>query len=343
MNQELLRRYTEDKCTPEEIRGVESWLADPANEAVVETKMRAYWDALPQYSPTPDLSPLLANIIDQIENGQAEKGKVEPVALGHKHRLLFLKIAAVFLVLMVSLAALYLSQERSFTPEQTQAWVQQHEEISASGLASEIILEDGTHVWLNAQSTLKYAKTFEANKREVYLEGEAYFDVAEDKTRPFIVYTNDIHITVLGTAFTVKAYKDDATSETVLVRGKVLVEKQNLLTRETRQLKPNERAVFDRASKEISVSNVTATNFTTWREGTLRFESEPISNVLRTLQRWYDVKIIFQDQPQSTCVLTARIQNETLEETLELLRFSTGVEYEMAGDTVYLKGAVCNN
>lgn len=338
MNQELVKRYLENKCTPEEVKEINSWLTDPANAILVESQMRAYWDEVPQYAPTPDLSPILANILKQVDTKKAL-----PVSVKQKPSRLYLKLAAVFLVLMVCLAVVLISRKRSFDSVQTQSWLQKHEDVIPAGVPREILLSDGTKVWLNAKSTLKYAKTFEGQKREVFLDGEAYFDVAEDKTRPFIVYTNDIHVTVLGTAFTVKSYKDDATSEAVLVRGKVLVEKQNLLTLEVQQLKPNERAVFNRASKKISVSNVTASNFTTWREGTLRFEGEPISNVLRTLQRWYGVEIIFQDGPPTTCVLTARIHNETLEETLELLRFSTGVEYEMAGDTVYLKGAVCNN
>jgi ferric-dicitrate binding protein FerR (iron transport regulator) len=338
MEKELLKRYLENKCSPDEAKEVEFWLADLDNESIVRDHMRAQWNELPHYSPTPDLTPVMANILSHV----SAKNEL-PIPAKPKQSRHYLKFAAVILVLMVCISVIVISNRQRFDYEQTQLWLEEHGDDIHAGVPRKILLSDGTEVWLNAKSTLRYAKNFEGQQREVYLDGEAYFDVVEDPTRPFIVYTNDIFVTVLGTAFTVKSYQDDETSEAVLVRGTVVVAKQNLLTRETQQLEPNERAVFNRTSKEISVSNVTASDYTTWREGTLRFDSEPISNVVRALQRWYDVEIIFQKNPPTTCVLTARIHKETLEETLELLQFSTGVEYERTGDIIYLSGSMCDN
>lgn len=216
--------------------------------------------------------------------------------------------------------------------------------INPSGQKSVLFLSDGTRVWLNAASELSYAKNFHGkDTRDVYLEGEAFFDVAEDGGKPFIVHTSSIHIKVLGTSFNVKSYSDERTIETTLVEGKVRIGGSALQGRKTGEieLKPNQKAVFDKESKVIKIREVTAVNSGSWKLDKLIFDEEPIDNVLLQLERWYDVKIHVEDRGQLDCKLTATIEKESLEEVLKLIEASHDVTYTLMRGEVYLEGRLC--
>jgi transmembrane sensor len=187
---------------------------------------------------------------------------------------------------------------------------------------------------------LSYANSFagEAN-RTVELEGEAFFDVAEDKTRPFIVKTGDLQIRVLGTAFNVKAFKGDKLSETTLLRGKVEVGVNN--TDDRTILKPEQQAVYARDLKKISVSTVQSEKIALWKEGALVFDNTPFSEMEIALERWYGVEIILTDESGSNCRFSSQFQNEPIIKVLELLKATSGIEYLINGNTITINGSLC--
>lgn len=205
-----------------------------------------------------------------------------------------------------------------------------------------ISLEDGTKVWLNAESTLEYPETF-ANKpfREVHLVGEAFFDVQENVSQPFIVHTSDINIKVLGTSFNVKSYKEDRNIETTLVHGKVTIESSNEKTKHVTLL-PNQKAIFEKESKNIVLENQVNTEISTaWKEGNLIFEGRPLHEIIGELERWYNVTILVKDKASLKCHYSAKINNKTLEEVLELFRVTDGIEYQIDGKKVTIAGTLC--
>lgn len=152
----------------------------------------------------------------------------------------------------------------------------------------QVVLEDGTRVWLNADSKLRFPPTFLSATREVALVGEAYFEVAENKRKPFVIKTNGQEIHVLGTSFNVAAYPDDPSEQTTLVEGNVVVSTPQT----TYQLSPGEQAVVN--TGEIAVSKVDTSPFVAWKSGFIAFNEETLEHIMRDISRWYDVDVYFE-------------------------------------------------
>jgi len=218
--------------------------------------------------------------------------------------------------------------------------------VNPVGQKSVLFLSDGTKVWLNAASKLTYTKSFsQRDTRDVYLEGEAFFDVAHDESKPFIVHTSSIKIKVLGTSFNVKSYSDEKTIETTLLDGKVRIEQSDATGNRIGdvELKPNQRAVFDKKSKVINIKEVVADNSVSWKQERMVFDGESIDNVLLQLERWFSVEIHVQNKGNLECKLTASIENESLEEVLRLIETSHDIRYRIIGNEVFIEGTLCES
>jgi len=220
------------------------------------------------------------------------------------------------------------------------------------GSKSKIELPDGTQVWLNADSKLEYKGDFSGKYREVSLSGEAYFDVVKDKSRPFIIHTTTVQIKVLGTAFNVRSYPADKTTETALIRGSVEVT-LNAQPDKKVILKPNEKVVIDNATAVINntadatskkntsqggamiVGNVHLDKKdqevyeTMWVKNKLAFDETPFDNMIAEIERWYNVEIIVKNKSLSAGTYTVTFENKTLDEVLEGLQFSAHFQYQL--------------
>lgn len=168
--------------------------------------------------------------------------------------------------------------------------------INPFGKTTEIFLSDGTKVFLNAGSQLVYPENFTGKSREVFLIGEAFFDVKHDQEHPFIVRMNDLRIKVLGTRFNVSAYPADNVIETVLEDGRVSMKKNNagLFDKEI-ELTPDQLASFDRASRETDIKTVNAHDYILWTKGLMKFESTDLCRIAKKLERFYNIRIQFSD------------------------------------------------
>ena len=216
--------------------------------------------------------------------------------------------------------------------------------VNPRGQKSVMLLPDGTKVWLNADSKLTYAKNFgERGLREVLLEGEAFFDVVRNPARPFVVHTSDLTIRVLGTSFNVKSYSDDGHIETTLVEGKVEIDKPADLSHINSKviLRPNQKATFSKDSREIDIKEVAAGEAVAWRHDRLVFKSESFSEVIKQLERWYNVSIHIEENEYLSCPLTASIEKESLEEILDFLAVTHKISFTISGDDVFIKGSLC--
>ncbi|MEO5682494.1 MAG: FecR domain-containing protein [Chitinophagaceae bacterium] len=225
------------------------------------------------------------------------------------------------------------------------------------GSKSKIVLPDGTQVWLNADSKIEYNGNLSGKYREVSLSGEAYFDVVKDKSRPFIIHTNTIQIKVLGTAFNVRSYPADKTTETALIRGSVEVT-LNAQPDKKVILKPNEKVVVVNATAEKSnqggtnapkaalpeetmvVGNVHLDKKdqevyeTMWVKNKLAFDEAPFDNMIAEIERWYNVVIVVKNKNLSTGTYTFTFENKTLDEVLEGLQFSAHFQYQLKNGVV---------
>ncbi len=162
------------------------------------------------------------------------------------------------------------------------------------GKRTSISFADGSKIWLNAGSRAIYPTEFIGNKREIYIEGEAYFDVAKDKSKPFIVQTKDIEVSVLGTCFNVNAYTADDMVTVALVTGSVQVKQEN--HRKT-VLRPNQIMCANKTSATQEVKTVDIYDYICWREGILKFNNENLETVLKKLERYYAITIKIETSP----------------------------------------------
>ncbi len=164
------------------------------------------------------------------------------------------------------------------------------------GKTSEVILPDGTKVWLNAGSRLIYPDGFRDKVREVFLVGEAYFEVTPQDNQPFIVQTTDIRIRVLGTSFNISAYASDHVIETVLTEGKVRIEQNNSgFFTETTEIKPGNLAAFNKTDRTTRIKEVDVQNYTLWKDGLLKFESTDLSRIVKRLERYYNIRFNYDN------------------------------------------------
>ncbi len=321
-------------------------------------KMRAVEEArkiikvldFPIYAlPDGDFKSLRNKIIMDIKAEKEDESKLS-LEKNVLRKFSWLKVAAVISIPLSIFATLYYfarSQNdlKTFATHPSAKKVQEQTEsrVNPKGQKSVLILSDGSKVWLNADSRIIYDQNFSnSNIREVFLEGEAFFDVAKNPNKPFIVHTSDIHIKVLGTSFNVKSYHEDKTIETTLVHGKVSISKTGDDIKEgSLVLKPNQRAVFSKQEKTINIEQVLSERASLWRYDKLIFDETPFRDVIIQLERWYDVRFHFDPNAKLECNLTAEIGNETLEEVLALLQASQNIDYEISDKDVFIKGTFC--
>lgn len=202
-----------------------------------------------------------------------------------------------------------------------------------------LTLSDGTRVWLNADSELEFPVSFVGNERLVKLRGEAYFEVKQDVNKPFIVDANGLRTRVLGTSFNVKAYSDEQSVFTTLVKGSVAVEvtDNGNVSASRVVLEPGMQAMWHEGSKAISVQPVNAANIAAWKEGKFIFTEEDMEVVLRTLSRWYGVNFICKDAQMGKYTFNGLInKDEKLESVLENLTLTGGPVFNVVGKNVYI-------
>lgn len=194
-----------------------------------------------------------------------------------------------------------------------------------------MVLGDGSRVWLNSETELKYPVAFGAAKREVYLTGEAYFEVAKDPARPFIVHTPQTTTTVLGTSFNVMAYRDEEQTEITLVTGAVAVNAGNHKCRIT----PGYQVSVDNRSLDMLQQPVNISFYTSWKEGVFDFEGMTLEELALKLSRWYDVDFFFANSKVGSKKFTGAIKrNNTLQFMLDFIQKATDVRFEIKGKTV---------
>ena len=208
------------------------------------------------------------------------------------------------------------------------------------GRRARLQLEDGTIVLLNAGSRLVYPATFRQKKREVYLEGEAFFEVAPNAYAPFFVYASRIETEVLGTSFNISAYPDDRQQSLVLASGSVRMQlpSQHLFRKHSRKLQPNEMATVGVESEDLQVSTVNVSTYTAWKDGRLLFYSTPLKEILKKLTRYYNIQLdLASTQPGlETCSGDLDLE-DNLENVLDVICATNSLRYERHGQRIILK------
>ncbi len=346
----LLSRKLSGEATPEELQQLAEWIRDNPQDHYIIESVQLYWHNM----PVQDFFNISDNVhFDRILN-KADTAIVPPHKLqnsGKKYRPLWLKwtAAAMFTGFVVVAAIMFNQQQKGDGAK--------NDIVTTRGTKSKIILPDGTKVWLNADTRLNFDKKFNGVLREVYLDGEAFFDVAKNKDRPFIVHTSDIDIRVLGTAFNVKSYKEEATIEATLIHGSIQVTKQKECIPKI-ILSPNEKLVFNklngrvvalpgelamakqkepqyRVSKiAVNEGNDSSIVETAWIHNRLLFDGDSFRELAIKMERWFDVQIKFESTEVAHYRLRGAFEDETIEEALKALQQIADFKFIIRDKTV---------
>ena len=197
-----------------------------------------------------------------------------------------------------------------------------------------IVLDDGTEIWLNSASELKYPAHFVGNERRVCLVGEAYFQVARNEAAPFIVETRDMDVKVLGTSFNVSAYEDEENSHATLVEGRVEVDDK--VNGEKVTLTPGEQALLQ--GKEMVVREVNTKLYSMWRLDRFTFASEDMEGVIRKLSRWYNVNFFFSNSSMKQKRFTGSLPKYSdISQVLKMIEMTTDIKFQVKGNTIIIQ------
>lgn len=317
----LLDRYLKSTASPAERDLVENWLLTPDQEPTV-------WEQMDENSQ----KKWLESVFERIEHTIEEK-KVVKLSPPNKWWKNWVAVAAIITAFLVIF---------SFWPYLT-------EEFSSPTLVhlkmpeatkQQITLSDGSRVWINAGSELKYAAEFKGDTREVYLSGEAYFDIKKDPKHPFIVHTGKLTTTVLGTAFNIKTDAKNKQIKVTVTRGKVKVSngKQTLGL-----LIPDQQMVYNTADQTYQQYKVDATKSINWLPNDLFFDNATFGEAAKILGERFNVKIEFANEQIKNCRFSGTaMAHKEIEEILEVICRFNNSTYKRERNTITISGNGCN-
>lgn len=206
------------------------------------------------------------------------------------------------------------------------------------GKRTKLQLSDGSTVWLNSGSKLAYPASFNKDKRKVYLEGEAIFEVTHDKSHPFMVIAKDFEIEVLGTVFNVSNYTDDLSINTVLKNGSVKIQyKGNSIKDQSLIIKPGTLASYSKDSRSISTATVDVDKYFSWRDGIIIFKNDNLKDIMKQLSRYYNASIEIKNKQLENQTFSGSLDlKETVEQVLKVIKETSDFEFEKTTNNQFI-------
>ncbi|MCW9708800.1 FecR family protein [Fodinibius salsisoli] len=340
MTDEKLLKYFKNACTEGERQEVESWLQ--ANDHNAQYYLDFVQARHPAAEPEYDKEKVKARLLDEVQyamhsNTQSGTDFVRRIV---DQNIQWLKAAAAILVILIGGMGGYVWFGGTLSDHSEIGY---REFTVPAGKIDSLMLGDGTKVTLNAGTTLKYPEQFIGGSRKVYLVGEAYFDVAHNKAKPFKVQAGALTTTVLGTAFNVTAYREDQQVSVAVTEGKVRVADSGTQRDQPQELTltPNQSLAYDKQTKRVAKQEGVVSDFISWKEGILIFNEEPLPETVRKLERWYDVNISIPSSGLAGCIIHGKHKGESLDNVLKTISFATGISYEFTEQGVAITGGRC--
>ncbi|MBN2611987.1 MAG: DUF4974 domain-containing protein [Bacteroidales bacterium] len=318
---QLLQKFFSGSITERELKSLFVWLNSEKGNLEYEMLSNKKWLS-GEFEPVEPIDS--AALFSRIEARMQDKK-----LLGRKQFLVRLRNAAAIFVLGLLLPLTYFTV---LNPQQSNNQTVYLKESLSNEKVRKTTLPDGTNVWLMSGSTITYPSSFSGeNFRKVEIMGEAFFEVAKDASRPFILGLGEIGLKVTGTSFNVKNYDNEGHIDVVLKTGKVELYKGNYNPdKQFVHVVPGQLASYEKGNPKFILREVNVDKHTSWINGTLLFRDDPLAEVLKKLARWYNVEIDVNDPKVSDYPFTATIKNENLEQVVDLLRFSTPFNYSIS-------------
>ena len=314
MDKDLLYRFFEGRASVDEMRTVKEWAEASEENNILLRRERKFFDAM--------------ILVEPLKKVDLDSG----FRWGKRYLIReFMKVASIVLITVSITFGLF-----SIGNDDKDEIAMQTITVPA-GQRVNLELPDGSNVWLNAGTVMQYPASFMKNKREITLDGEAYFEVAHNKKSPFIVHTHAMDVEVLGTEFNVEAYKRRKVFETSLIQGKVRIkspsdEKTFLV------LSPNYKTSLK--DNKLVVSKIEDYNVYRWREGLYCFKNKPFIEILENLERYYELRIVLEKQSIAKIVLTGKFRiSDGLDYALRVLQQDVAFTYyrNEENDMIYIK------
>ncbi len=335
----VVLRYLSDEGTPEDKSKIEVCFSTLKGTEALKKESLHYWNNIQNDQVAEDYEEerMLDHInhLLRIEDARINEQK--------RRRTRFIRVfsqaaAILFLPLMIFS---YLSWSGFFDKEKAEAYSSIY---SPLGARTNFFLPDGSKGWLNGGSTLRFPVHFSGKFRALELEGEAFFEVQENARNPFVVSAGEIKVVALGTSFNVNAYEEDGKSQVALVSGKVeLFEADDKgLRNPLSKLDPGVQFVYFKELDSHLTEKADLKKATSWKEGKLIFRNDPMTEIVRQLNRWYNADITIADKSVETYTYRATFEDETLDEILKFLELSspitvTELERDMLSDNTFGK------
>ncbi|HLR38352.1 MAG TPA: FecR domain-containing protein [Chitinophagaceae bacterium] len=313
---ELLDKYLKGQASEEESRQVESWLERINKE---NNEWKAFSDA--------DRKAYIQALYEDLQR------KIAGHSVKRSHLKFWQWAAAAVIFLAATFGTLYMTVFKGEQSSQVIS-VQDYTSLSTGvGEMKEITLKDGTKVWLNAMSELRYPPSFQGDTRELYIKGEAFFDVAQDQQHPFIVHSGALKTKVLGTSFNVSAYPDEEEIEIAVLSGKIAVSREEVKSSKKVELVQNEKVSYTKASETIDKSHVAhAENYDAWRKGEMVFYHTPMKEVVEVLQRNYGLQFQFETEAMKEVEISGTFDKKQQSKiVLKAICLSMGGQFKKEG------------
>ncbi len=305
---ELLTKLREGTCSPEEKEIIEQWLED------------GEWD-FNENTVSPDIK---RSIWQKINKNIIFQPKI--ISISRRYHLL--RVAAIFIIVLAGIAVIYFMKKENLSKEYMYA--------TSSHELKKIVLSDSSVIFLSANSSIKVAQPFPKNKRDIELNGEAFFEVAKDPARPFTVVSNNIRTTALGTSFKVTSFPDKNNISVALSYGKVLVQNQRSgNVTDSFYLAPGEAIEYDKINKKIEKTLIVEKQLS-YKNNILYFKNAGIKEVADKLREFYQIKVDYKSLQHPNWRVSGEFDYQPLKIVMENISFSCNISYKIKGDTLVL-------
>lgn len=340
MNKALLEKYFKNSCSDEELVLVLNWLQETGGTPEGKALLHEIWEEMPDNEALVDTNfdQLLNKIHHTINLSTSEERlNIADNNLGKHRRIeafmrILTRIAAILLIPVLGYGVYSTFLRQASSNNYTQDKMAYYEVTSYQDAITKVTLPDGSFVWLNHNSSLKYPVKFTGKTRIVELKGEGFFEVAHNSQIPFIVEAGDIQVLARGTTFNVSAYSDDDRISTTLINGTVELyrAKSDGEVVPLVIMKPKDLSIFMKAKHDVVTYTIEDDRNYSWKDGTLKFVKEPMSEVIKKLGRWYDADFDVKDSRLNELSYSATFNHETLPEVMKLLSMVSPLRYSIS-------------